>query len=227
MPPQKRNTNTVSTGFQDIDKLFVDEGLYPGSTVLLRSDPTSSSQEFLLMMVAGNIDRSTSTYISTAKREPTIKEDLGELEVLADEDVDIVEAHYMEFTDIIDLMSETTETGLFIIDKINDVVFGDVSETEILQQLNEVAVENDCVILMNDVVEQPHNVSDVDYPQLTYNADYLFSFTKQYTQDKAMEKFWLERVPVGAEFKDTHSDVRMIQINNSEDKLTLDTGGTI
>lgn len=226
---QTSDANIISTGFQDIDKLFISEGLLPGSIISMRSDPTSSAQEFLLMMLSGSAEHEKSLYITSSKTESTIERQLHRLEVMKSDDI-IVEELFNDpkYTDMAEqIRSNSSDVNLIIVDKLNDFEYKNSSETEIYQELKQIAIDFGCVIVLNHILSSPHNTSEIENLQLTQNSDYLFSFTKQYTQDKILEKFWIERIPVNSEFKDVHSDIRMVQIDNSENKLTLDTGGTI
>lgn len=230
MPPQKLEDRYVSTGFKDIDKLFQLDGLRSGTVGLLRSQAGAAAQEFLLMMLSGNIEnKQPCKYISTFKSASEIRRDAENLGLKKPDKDHVVEMFGSTmFTDSIDNISNINkDVELVIIDHINDLPNENQPRRKSMKELKQIAREKDCVIFMNYVDPDPQSPAVEEYMQFVKNSDYLFSLTKQYTDDNIRQKLWLERLPIGAELSETHKDMRMIEINIADNKLTLDTGGSI
>jgi hypothetical protein len=229
MPPQKMANRPVSTGFKDIDKLFELDGLRSGTLGLLRSQAGSSAQEFLLMMLSGNIsNKQTSIYLSTFKSATQIRRDIENLGLPKPNEEHVVEMFESDFSDCInEITNMTDDVEIVIVDHINDLPMESKPKRKFMKELKGLADAKDCVVIMNYVDPDPHAPVGSEYMQVVKNTDYLFSLTKQYTDDNIRQKLWIEQLPLGEELSETHKDMRMIEMNIAENKLTLDTGGSI
>lgn len=218
---------SIKTGFNDLDSIFELGGIEPGSIVLVKSVPNSNAFNFLLSVTQENLDR---TEFVTSAHSPRKITDC--LEIMGSVRSKIPEARrIMPSSGCEDLCETITEFDLaeqsvVIVDNI-EMFNNSTTEciTETLQLIREITEQTDSIFILHDLT--PTTIGLSDYPMVEYTSDYLFSITKELTDEGIFQNIWIERLPIGQSIKESKKSTRIVKVDDTLKRISTNAGGRI
>lgn len=218
---------SIRTGFNDLDSIFELGGIEPGSIVLLKSVPNSNAFNFLLSVTQENLEKTEFVTSAHSPRKIT-----DSLEILGCVRSEIPEPHTITPNSGCEDLCETIaefdleEQSVVIVDNIemfNNSTTECISET--LQLIREITEQTDSIFILHDLNSSTTGLSD--YLTVEYTSDYLFSITKELTDEGIFQNIWIERLPIGQSIKESKKSTRIVKVDDTLKRISTNAGGRI
>lgn len=225
---QENTTDVLSLGFNDVDRLFADDGFPYGSVGLVKSDKVAETFSIFLSLIEANA--ADVSYFTNQKSRWYIVEELSKRGVQENDVKQIKEMHDCNSCDkLVEKIQEQNigKQELVIIDSVEDFESNnDIDFDEMLRELKRFGYENNTTILvhymMDDVID-----GHIEHSSMEYIADFSMSISTELASHGVVKTWWFEKTPRGVRFIDEAENNQSYRIEEKTGLISINTGGAI